>query len=151
MLFTLEPLQAAEGDCLLLHWGTVAQPKIAVIDGGPSTIWENSLLPRLEEILANRTLDQLAIELVMVSHVDNDHIVGVKKLFRRLKTEIDHALPANQRHFAVKRLWHNTFNDVLDDAIDTYYQTLTAGLQASVGGAPNPALEASLAQAYQNR
>jgi len=151
MIFTLEPLQAAEGDCLLLHWGTVAQPKLAVIDGGPGTIWETSLQPRLQAILDHRNLDQLAIDLIMVSHADNDHIVGVKKLFRRLKTEIDHALPANQRLFTVKRLWHNTFNDVLDDAIDSYYQTLTAGLQANIGGAPNPALEARLAQAYQDR
>jgi beta-lactamase superfamily II metal-dependent hydrolase len=151
MLFTLEPLPAAEGDCLLLHWGTAAQPKLAVIDGGPGTIWETSLLPRLEEIVDSRDLKQLEIDLVIVSHVDNDHIVGVKKLFRRLKTEIVQALPASHRLFAVKRLWHNTFNDVLDDAIDSYYQTLTAGLQANVGGAPNPLLEASLAQAYQDR
>ena len=47
-----------------------------------------------EEIVNGRHLDQLAIDLVMVSHVDNDHIVGIKKLFRRLKTEIDHAVPA---------------------------------------------------------
>lgn len=151
MLFTLEPLQAGEGDCLLLHWGTAAQPKLAVIDGGPGTIWETSLLPRLEEIVDNRDLDQLAIDLVIVSHVDNDHIVGIKKLFRRLKTEIVQVLPADQRLFAVNRLWHNTFNDVLDDVLDSYYQTLTAGLQANVGGAPNPVLEASLAQAYQDR
>jgi hypothetical protein len=112
---------------------------------------ETSLLPRLKDILANRELDQLAIDLVLVSHVDNDHIVGIKKLFRRLKNEIVQALPTAQRLFAVKRLWHNTFNDVVDDAIDTYYQTLTAGLHANVGGGPNPALEASLAQAYQDR
>lgn len=58
MLFTLEPLPAAEGDCLLLHWGTAAQPKLAVIDGGPGTIWETSLLPRLEEIVDSRDLQQ---------------------------------------------------------------------------------------------
>ena len=37
MLFTLEPLKAAEGDCVLLHWGTGADAKLAVIDGGPGT------------------------------------------------------------------------------------------------------------------
>jgi hypothetical protein len=105
----------------------------------------------LEEILNGWHLNPLAIDLVIVSHVDNDHIVGIKKLFRRLKTEIDNAVPANQRLFAVKRLWHNTFNDVLNDAIESYYQTLTAGLQANIGGTPNPALEGNLAQAYQLR
>src|SRR5690349_17987033 len=101
MIFSLEPLQAAEGDCLLLHWGTEADPKLAVIDGGPGSIWESSLRPRLEQILNGRHLNQLVIELVMVSHVDNDHITGIKKLFRLLKAEIDHAVAANQRLFAV--------------------------------------------------
>lgn len=151
MLFTLEALPAKEGDCLLLHWGTIAEPKLALIDGGPGTVWETSLRPRLEEILDHRGLDRLTLDLVMVSHVDNDHVVGIKKLFRRLKQEIEDGVPAPERLFAVKRLWHNTFNDLLDDAIDSYYQTLSASLQASVGGEPNQALESSLAAAYQER
>lgn len=149
MLLTLEPLPAAEGDCLLLHWGTKNDPRIAVIDGGPGNIYENSLRPRLEEILDNRGLGQLPIELVMVSHVDNDHIVGIKKFFRRLKQEVEQSLPADQRPFVAKRLWHNTFNDILGDALDDYYKTLTASLQASVGGAPNPQLVNRLASEFQ--
>lgn len=151
MMFTLEPLPAKEGDCLLLHWGTASQPRLAVIDGGPGRTWESNLLPRLEEIRDNRQVGRLAIDLVMVSHVDNDHIVGIKKLFRRLKTEVDQQLPAVERWFSVGRLWHNTFNDVLGDAIDTYYGTLTASLQASVGGSPNPVLEERLSAAYRAR
>src|SRR5687767_1910909 len=134
MLLTLEPLQAHEGDCLLLHWGTVANPHLAVIDGGPTSVYEDHLRPRLEEIRANRNLARLAIDLVMVSHVDNDHVVGIMKFFRTLKAEIDNQVGAGSRHFSVKRLWHNTFNDILGDSIDRYYQTLTASLQASVGG-----------------
>jgi hypothetical protein len=151
MLLTLEALPAREGDCLLLHWGTVADPRLAVIDGGPGNIWETSLRPRLEEIRDNRELDELVLDLVMVSHVDNDHIVGVKKLFRLLRSDLENQVPAADRWLRVRRLWHNTFNDVLDDAIDSYYLTLTAGIQASVGGAPNPQLEAALAAAYEAR
>jgi hypothetical protein len=145
MLLTLEPLPAHEGDCLLLHWGTVADPKLAVIDGGPTSVYDDHLRPRLETIRANRNLAQLPIELVLVSHVDNDHIVGIRKLFAALKKEIDDNVGLANRHFSVKRLWHNTFNDVLGDGIDKYYQTLTASVQASVGGQPNPALVGGLA------
>lgn len=149
MLFTLEALQANEGDCLLLHWGTVAAPLLAVIDGGPGQIYEDSLRPRLDEIRVNRDLDRLPIDLVMVSHVDTDHIVGVKKLFRALRKEVADNVPAGDRELEVKRLWHNTFNDVLGDAIDKYYDKLTASFQASVAAKPNPAivdkLEAHLA------
>jgi hypothetical protein len=151
MLLTLEPLQALEGDCLLLHWGSVADPRLAVIDGGPGNVYQNSLRPRLEEIRANRGLERLPIELVMVSHVDNDHIVGVKKFFQQLKHEVDGNVGAALRHFGVKRLWHNTFNDVLGDGIDKYYTTLTASLQASVGGSPNPELVKRLADAYKTK
>jgi beta-lactamase superfamily II metal-dependent hydrolase len=151
MLFTLEPLPAAEGDCLLIHWGTAQAPSLAVIDGGPGRIYDEHLRPRLEEILANRGLDRLPIELVMVSHVDNDHIVGVKKLFRALRREADEAVPPAQRPLDVKRLWHNSFNDVLGDGIDRYYETLTASVQAAVGGKPNPQLVADLAKSFKKR
>jgi hypothetical protein len=150
MLFTLEPLQALEGDCLLLHWGTVAAPRLAVIDGGPGNIYQNSLRPRLEAIRGNRGLGQLPIDLVMVSHVDNDHVVGVKKFFQQLKQEVENQTGAAQRHFKVKRLWHNTFNDILGDAVDKYYKTLTASLQASVGGSPNPVMVERLTAAYKD-
>jgi beta-lactamase superfamily II metal-dependent hydrolase len=138
MLLTLEALKAKEGDCLLLHWGTVASPRLAVIDGGPGRTYEESLRPRLDEIRLNRNLQQLRVDLAMVSHVDGDHVVGVKKLFRALRREVDDLVPVASRELEVRRLWHNTFNDVLGDAIDAYYNKLTASVQASVGGRPNP-------------
>ena len=151
MILTLEPLPAKEGDCLLLHWGTKAAPKLAVIDGGPGRVYEDSLEPRLEKIRKNRGLDRLTIDLVMVSHVDNDHIVGIKKLFRSLKSEIDKNTPEDKRPFKVERLWHNTFNDILGDGIDGYYKSFTASFTASVGGEPNPAVVDKIEQAFKDK
>ena len=151
MILTLEPLPAKEGDCLLLHWGTKAEPKLAVIDGGPGRVYEDSLEPRLEEIRTNRKLDRLTIDLVMVSHVDNDHIVGIKKFFRGLKSEIDKNTPENRRPFKVQRLWHNTFNDILGDGIDGYYKSFTASFTASVGGEPNPDVVDKIEQAFKGK
>lgn len=151
MILTLEPLQAQEGDCLLLHWGTNAAPKLAVIDGGPGRVYEHFLQPRLEQIRMNHKVDRLTIDLVMVSHIDNDHIVGIKKFFRDLKSEIDKNIPDGQRPFKVERLWHNTFNDILGDGIDGYYKTLTASFTASVGGEPNPEVVDKVEEAFKNK
>lgn len=149
MLFTLEALPAEEGDCLLLHWGTSANPHIAVIDGGPRLVYEDALKPRLEEIRENRDVEQLDIEFVMVSHVDNDHVMGIKKMFARMKKEIEDNL--GDKPFRVQFLWHNTFNDVLGDGIDRYYQTFTSSFTASAGGEPDPTVLDKLTAALKAR
>ena len=151
MIFTLEPLKAKEGDCLLLHWGTVADPKLAVIDGGPGRVFEDFLLPRLEKIRTNRKQKRLTIDLVMVSHIDNDHVVGIKKLFGRLQAEVENNKPLDKRPFKVERLWHNTFNDILGDGIDGYYKSFTASFTASTDGEPNPDVVAKIETSFKEK
>lgn len=134
MIFTLEVLKASEGDCLLLHWGDPADPRLAIIDGGPGRTYEEHLRKRLDLILTKR--NPLEIEFAMVSHVDNDHIVGIDKLFGALKKEIDQLSP--DRPIRVKRLWHNTFDDIIGNKLDAHYQTFTASFTASADGALSP-------------
>lgn len=152
MIFTLEPLQAAEGDCLLLHWDSDGARRLAIIDGGPGTIWEKSLRPRLEELADANGDAPLTVDLVMVSHVDADHIVGIKKLFRELVRYREKGTPVHERLVDARRLWHNTFNDIVGDALDAHYETMTAGLAASnsTGGA-NPELERRASDLYRKR
>jgi beta-lactamase superfamily II metal-dependent hydrolase len=140
VLFTLEALPAEEGDCLFLHWGTRKKPKIALIDGGPGRVYENHLRPRLDALVTNLGVAQLPLELVMVSHMDSDHIVGIKKLLGALKREIDDNAPAASRTIRMTRLWLNVFNDVLNDSVDEYFKTLTSKVQASVNSKPSPKL-----------
>lgn len=52
MLFTIEALDASEGDCLILHHGTAAHPAFVLIDGGPARTYNRSLLPRLRQLRA---------------------------------------------------------------------------------------------------
>lgn len=152
MIFTLEVLPAKEGDCLLLHWGKKDAPKLAVIDGGPSRVFEETLAPRLEEIRTNRELEQLTIDITMVSHVDNDHVVGIDKLFRKLEKEVTANLAPDRRTIAIRRLWHNTFNDIVGDATDAHYKSMTASFTASVGdGAPNPDIETRIRAEAEQR
>ena len=36
MRFSLDVIRARKGDCLMVHYGTKAQPRLMMIDGGPS-------------------------------------------------------------------------------------------------------------------
>ena len=78
MIFSLEAMQAFNGDCLLLHGGTAersatrAHRRRADADLGPS------LKPRFEELrgaVARRR--PLRIDLAMISHIDDDHVAGM--------------------------------------------------------------------------
>ncbi|MDP1962743.1 MAG: hypothetical protein Q8K93_11145 [Reyranella sp.] len=98
-----EALQALHGDCFLLRWGA---DKLAVIDGGPAGVYPN-LKKRLDTIAAG---NKLGIDLMMVSHIDDDHINGLLALMRDLRDlkENSEALPYN-----IRRFWHNSFADLV--------------------------------------
>jgi hypothetical protein len=114
MLFTLEAIEARKGDSLILHFGrTAASPRFIVIDGGPATVYQNSLKPRLNQLrdrFRNEDDDKLDIEMLMVSHIDDDHIRGVLDLVDELAKHSDDGeeLPWN-----IRTLWFNSFDDVL--------------------------------------
>lgn len=141
MLFSLEVLPAREGDCLILHWDD--QGAMAVIDGGPGTTFRKVLRPRLDEIRKQRGLDTLSLELVMVSHVDNDHIVGICALFAELRTAKDKPKPP----LWADRLWHNAFTDILGDDFNAYLTPATA--TAALAAANPEADEATVAAALE--
>jgi subtilisin family serine protease len=88
MLFTLEALNAAEGDCLLLLYGTATHPRLIVIDGGPRETCRAALLPRLlalRDVFPGGRRAPLLVELAVVTHVDSDHIAGMVALTGQLR------------------------------------------------------------------
>ena len=106
-MFSLEAIKAKHGDCLLLHWGNDSNHKVALIDGGPDTVYSNFLKPRLQELAEQRGKKEL--ELTMVSHIDDDHINGVLALARDIE---DGDAPAD-----IGLLWHNSLEGLLDQKI----------------------------------
>lgn len=116
MIFSLEALQAFEGDSLILHHGTRNDPYFTVIDGGPKNTYARSLRPRLLEIKNALELDEpLPIELLMVSHIDGDHIVGVLDMFEKLdEARHDNKAPP----FRINEIWHNSFDDIVGNGAD---------------------------------
>ncbi len=109
MLFSLDVVRARKGDCLLLHYGSKDNPRIALIDGGPKAVYKPHLKPRLEQIKQARGLDNnapLVVDLLMVSHVDDDHIQGILDLTRDL-------IQDNPQFAQIISFWHNSFENVI--------------------------------------
>jgi hypothetical protein len=134
MIFTLEALQAAHGDALLLHYGPPDSAKLVVVDGGPSAIYVGSVRPRLEEIRARRAPEAtLTIDYVLVSHIDDDHIHGITDLTKEL---VEAADSPGAPPFKIRNLWHNAFDDIVgDDEVQAIAPAaVMAALQPAAGG-----------------
>src|SRR5215207_5182671 len=117
-VFSLEVLRACHGDCLLLHYGTRTKPGLALIDGGPENVYEPFLRARLEELRSGRGLsddDELPVDLLMLSHIDEDHVFGLLELTRELIAAEERQKPKIVQFFD---LWHNTFDDLIDNDAD---------------------------------
>lgn len=134
MLFTLEALQAKHGDSLLLHYGKPKAPKLIVIDGGPAGVYKSGLLPRLTALKDSRSPNaRLSIRMLMVSHLDDDHVNGVLALLNGLveKQENNEELP-----FDILTLWQNTFDDIVGNDSEEMRKALSAAVKPlSSGGA----------------
>jgi hypothetical protein len=131
MMFSLDVRRAHKGDCLLLHFGSKDAPGLIMIDGGPKNVYKPHLKPRLEQIRKARGLaknDSLPVDLLMVSHVDDDHIQGILDLTReeRVEQQAHRPLLLNVLSF-----WHNSF----DAIIGHEPKELTASVQDHFGAA----------------
>jgi hypothetical protein len=84
-MFSIDMLPAKQGDCLWVEYGSASNPSRVLIDGGVVSTYD---ILR-ERILALPEADR-EIELVVVTHVDKDHIEGMIKLFndKNLKLKI---------------------------------------------------------------
>lgn len=74
-IFRIDLLPARHGDCLLLAYGDDARPHRVLIDGGPIGAYG-----ALSQRLAALPDDQRELELLVITHVDGDHIEGCLKL-----------------------------------------------------------------------
>jgi hypothetical protein len=141
MIFSLDVRRARKGDCLLLHFGSKQQPGLVIIDGGPRDVYAPHLKPRLQQIRATRGLGQdeaLDVDLLMVSHVDDDHIQGILDLTKELRDD-----RAAQRPLPVRVLgfWHNSFDDVIGNTPEELTAAFKSqfGAASTTGGLPDDA------------
>jgi hypothetical protein len=131
VIFSLDVRRARKGDCLIVHYGSKDDPGLALIDGGPGQVYKAHLKPRLKEIKKARGLtdvESLPVNLLMVSHIDDDHINGILELTNELVAARDAGKPLPVK---VRSFWHNTF----DDIIGNKPTQLLAAVEASFGPA----------------
>jgi len=102
-MFTLRVVQALEGDCFLLDYGTAAKPQHLLIDGGPKEVYRAYLRPVLAEIAGRGN----QLDMVMLSHVDNDHVVGLVDLFAEMTQQ---QRQGQAPLIAVNSVWMNSFD-----------------------------------------
>ncbi len=133
-MLVLEALRAKHGDALLLHSGTAAKPQLVVVDGGPPGVYNDAVKPRLLELRDQRGLApnaSLEIALMMVSHIDADHIAGLLELTSKLRQAQVESKP---RLWKIKRFWHNSFDDILDNTDAALAATGSSFGAADLGG-----------------
>jgi beta-lactamase superfamily II metal-dependent hydrolase len=70
-IFRLHALPAGNGDALVVDYGTTAHTRRVLVDGGVS-----KTAPAVEKFLG----PDAVLQLLIVTHIDNDHIAGVVKL-----------------------------------------------------------------------
>ena len=131
-MFILHAIQAEFGDSLLLEFGTAADPKFILVDGGPPTTFERHLRSVLRQRVGATTG---RLEQVILSHVDSDHIVGLIDLFDDLRAQRVNGDPELVR---IAGLWHNSFDRTIDpnNRVVPRLRSLlsTAGAQSVMSG-----------------
>jgi hypothetical protein len=122
----------------MLHYGTKADPGLVLIDGGPAQVYGPYLKPRLGVIRKARglaTADALPIDLMMVSHIDDDHINGILELTGEL---VDAKQARKPLALKVKKFWHNSFDDIIGNSPQELRKAVTAAYgAASLDGDPD--------------
>jgi beta-lactamase superfamily II metal-dependent hydrolase len=97
-MLRLEMLPARQGDCLWVTYGPASAPDHLVIDGGPEKA--RVLLSEVRRRLEDGR--RLHIDLLVVTHVDNDHIGGVLELLEQFPDGL-----------TVNEVWFNAYRHLL--------------------------------------
>ena len=103
-MLKLEMLSAGHGDCLWIEYGDPAKPQRILIDGGATGTYKRALRPKLLALPEA----QRHFELLIITHIDADHIKGVLELLQ--DADIG---------FQAKDIWFNGYRHLPDEAPDT--------------------------------
>lgn len=128
-MLTLRVVRAAEGDCLLLCYGTPAKPRWTLVDGGPAGVFDDHLSKTLRSIAKSGG----SLERVILSHVDRDHVDGLRDLLSEIKSQRD---AERAELIEIDGVWVNEFARTVD--VDGTLRPRVASLLSTMGaqGAP---------------
>jgi beta-lactamase superfamily II metal-dependent hydrolase len=151
----LHAFHATDGDCLLLE---SAAGRRVLIDGGRASSFKKCTQPVLDALVA----DDKGLDLVVVSHIDADHISGIVPLLEAVGkwVSFEHQLessppeeraglrkPKLPKPPEIKAVWHNSWRNQLGELADpagNLAQAVASAVDITFGenrdDAPEPAL-----------
>jgi beta-lactamase superfamily II metal-dependent hydrolase len=144
----LRVFQAGKGDCLVL---SSSDGHHMLIDGGMPDAYAEHVAPTLGAMAASGTV----LDLVYVSHIDQDHVGGVLRLFddivawrvfdyQRSHGNPSFPEPARPRPPAVGKVWHNAFAEQVGRNAGAIGNLLAATAQTLSGVEGDEQIQAGL-------
>jgi beta-lactamase superfamily II metal-dependent hydrolase len=152
-MLKLHVIQATHGDCLLLEMpghGAGLPSRHVLIDGGPPRTYARHLKPVLKAIAAG---GGGRLDLVILSHIDDDHVGGLLALTADLRKQ--HAR-AQEAYIKIDQAWHNGFsplaglNPDLSRGLRLSARMRTLAATASARTSPTPSSSAALRDAARS-
>ena len=95
-MYNIHLLPGSFGDAILIEYGQIENPKYILIDGGPFFAFDE-----IDKVLKEDYPELKSIELLVVTHIDIDHIDGIIVMLNQKK------LP-----FEVKEIWFNGYDQI---------------------------------------
>ena len=135
---------AKHGDAFVLGWGAPASAAM-LVDGGPTGTYEAGLREALRRVLPADALGRPRIDVVCLSHIDDDHAAGLTRLFAEIRRARRDQLA---EPFAVGRLWFNAVEELVERAAPGLSASVSELFEQAQGDA---VLAASYAQGRQLR
>jgi len=139
----LTVLRAGQGDCLLLEGKTKGR---ILVDAGVPDAYREFIRPVMGRLRA----DGKDLDVVYISHIDEDHIGGVLEMLNdemlwrvhefKLANSQKTKVPDRPRPARIKKIWHNAFKEQLGDHFDPIEDTLAA-MAPILSGSEAPAMK----------
>ena len=107
-MISIEMLPAAHGDALWIEYGSERQPRQILIDGGPAHTYEMGLRRRIAAQAENKR----DFELIIITHIDADHIDGALILLQEIKSA--------GLKIQTKEFWFNSWEQLPKVETDTF-------------------------------
>lgn len=108
-MISIEMLPVAHGDALWIEYGSRRRPYRLLIDGGPAHSYETGLRKRMASVPEEKRI----FELMVITHIDADHIDGALILLQ------DKDLPTGVK-FQTKEFWFNGWDQLPKLETDSY-------------------------------
>lgn len=116
MIFDIHFFQATIGDCILIEYGPANKPFRILIDGGTAGT-KDAITAYFSKLPASKQ----SVDLLVVTHVDSDHIGGVLAL-----------LEQDKLNFSIGEIWFNSWKHLKQAGLEEFGPVQGEKLSAAI-------------------